>query len=300
MNDASVITTKGLKRRYGKRMAIDGLDLNVPKGSVYGLLGENGAGKTTTIRMLMGLIRRHGGSIDVLGMDSYKDDIEVKRRVGYVAETPGFYTWMKVKQIIRLVSAYHADWDYALSDRLLGEFHLDANKKIKALSKGMVAKLSLLMALSFKPEVLILDEPTTGLDPGARRELIESILRDYQEKGKTVFISSHLVNEIAGIVDFVGILRGGKLMTETTTQSLFDSVKSIRLTFPSGNVPNDVACKGMLDKKIFGGEALVTVRDFDGSETIAELKKFSPQDIAVENLALEDILIALVPSDEDA
>jgi ABC-2 type transport system ATP-binding protein len=162
----------------------------------------------------------------------------------------------------------------------------------------MAAKLGLLMALSFRPEMLILDEPMTGLDPGARREFIESILRDYQEEGKTIFVSSHLVNEIAGLVDHVGVMKGGRLMLETPAEDLFASVKAVRLTF-EGDVPPDVACAGMLNKRVDGREAIVTVRDFNADSTAAELRRFSPTDLTVSNLTLEDIFIALLPSDEE-
>lgn len=298
MNRDFAIVTSGMKRRYGKKQVLSGMDLNVPRGSVYGLLGKNGAGKSTTIRILMGLIRCHGGSVEVLGLDPDRRDIEVKRRVGYVAENPDFYGWMRVEEIIRLVATYHDDWDESLSARLVKQFELPPRAKVKTLSKGMAAKLSLLMALSFRPEMLILDEPTTGLDPGARREFVESILRDYQEEGKTVFISSHLVNEIAGIVDYVGVMKGGKLMLELPAEDLFASVKSISLTFED-SVPDEIACTGMLNKRVEGREALLTVRDFDPEATPAELRRFSPKDLTVEDLSLEDIFIALLPREED-
>jgi ABC-2 type transport system ATP-binding protein len=292
------IETHGLVRRYGKKRVLNGMDLHVPRGSVYGLLGKNGAGKSTTIRILMGLIRRHGGDVRVAGLDPARDDLGIKRRVGYVAENPDFYGWMRVEEIVRLVATYHDDWDWRLSDRLMKQFSLPPRAKVKTLSKGMAAKLGLLMALSFRPAMLILDEPMTGLDPGARREFIESILRDFQEEGKTIFVSSHLVNEIAGLVDRIGVMRGGRLMLEMPAEELFASVKAIRLTF-EGDVPPDLACAGMLNKRVEGREAIVTVRDFKADATAAELRRFSPTDLTVADLTLEDIFIALLPSDEE-
>jgi ABC-2 type transport system ATP-binding protein len=178
------------------------------------------------------------------------------------------------------------------------EYALPPRAKVKTLSKGMTAKLSLLMALSFRPELLILDEPTTGLDPGARREFTESVLREFQEEGKTVFVSSHLVNEIAGIVDYIGIMKGGRLLLEMRTEDLFATVKAVRLTF-GDTVPSDLSCAGMLTRRVEGREAVVTVRDFDSEKTAAELRRFSPSELAVEDLTLEDIFIALLPTEED-
>jgi len=298
MTSAPAIETKDLTRRYGKKQVLNGMDLHVPRGSVYGLLGKNGAGKSTTIRTLMGLIRRHGGTVGVLGFDPDRQDFEVKRRVGYVAENPDFYGWMRVEEIVRLVATYHADWDWSLADRLMKQFSLPPRAKVKTLSKGMTAKLALLMALGFRPEMLVLDEPTTGLDPGARREFTESVLREFQEEGRTVFISSHMVNEIAGIVDYVGVMRGGRLMLEMRAEDLFASVKAVRLTFAE-RVPSELTCAGMLNTRVDGREAIVTVRGFDAEKTPSELRQFSPADLAVEDLTLEDIFIALLPHEED-
>jgi len=301
MNPELAIETQGLVRCYGKKQVLNGLNLHVPRGRVYGFLGKNGAGKSTTIRILMGLIRRHGGTVSVLRCDPARDDLEIKSRVGYVAENPDFYGWMTVQEIVRLVASCHDGrgvWDWALSDRLIKQFNLPPHAKVKTLSKGMTAKLGLLMALAFRPEMLILDEPMTGLDPGARREFIESVLRDFQEEGKTIFVSSHLVNEIAGLVDHVGVLRGGRLMLEMPADELFATTKAVRLTFAEA-APGDLSCAGMLTKRLDGRSAIVTVRGFDAERTSAELRQFSPTDLAVQDLSLEDIFIALLPSDEE-
>lgn len=292
------IATTNLQRRYGSKHVLAGMDLHVPRGSVYGLLGKNGAGKSTTIRILMGLIRRHGGGAAVLGLDPERRDVEIKSRVGYVAENPDFYGWMRVEEIVRLVATYHRDWDWVFSDRLMKQFNLPPRAKVKTLSKGMTAKLGLLMALAHHPEMLVLDEPMTGLDPGARREFIESILRDFQEAGKTIFVSSHLVNEIAGIVDHIGVMRGGKLMLELPAEQLYASVKAVHLMFAE-QVPDDLDCEGMLNKRINGREAIVTVHGFDPQKTPPLFQRFSPAHVAVCDLTLEDIFIALLPSDEE-
>lgn len=289
------IQTRNLVRRYAKKTVINGLELSVPTGSVYGFLGRNGAGKTTTIRMLMGLIRRHGGEVSVLGLDPERDSVKVKSRVGYVPESPEFYEWLSVEKTIGLVANYQKNWDDSLAERLVKDYGLDLKAKVKALSKGTWAKLTLLLALAHRPEVLILDEPTGGLDPAMRREFFESVLRALPEQGCTVFISSHLVNEIAPLVDRVGFLRDGKLLVTDETENLLEKVKRIHAVFASGQVPERIVCSGLLRMERREREAIITVSDFDQTRTLGEIAQHSPTDVTVESLTLEDIFVELLP-----
>lgn len=289
-----VIKTENLGRRFRRKWAVRDLCLEVPRGSAFGFLGRNGAGKTTTIRMLMGFLKPTTGTSEVLGINSWRHSLEVRRRVGYVPEMPVFYDWMTVGQTIGLVAHYRKErWDWRVAETLLEQFALDEHQKVKHLSKGMRAKLSLLLALAFKPEVLILDEPTFGLDPIARREFIQSILGVYQESGNTIFISSHLIIEIAGLVDYIGIIDEGKLLLSKPCDELLAKIKQIKLVFAEA-VPEKITCTGMLRFTSSGHEALVSVEDFHPEKTIAELKRFNPQHIEVKDLNLEDVFIELV------
>jgi ABC-2 type transport system ATP-binding protein len=228
MTEQWAIETSGLSRMYGGRWVVDNLNLKVPRGAVYGFLGLNGAGKSTTIRMLMGLIRRNEGQARVLGLDPARQDVELKHRTGYVAEAPAFYEWMTVAEICRFAATYRKGrWDWKRAEQLIDQFRLPREERLKNLSKGQRAKTSLVLSLAFDPELLILDEPTSGLDPVARREFIEGILAQYQDEGKTIFISSHLVNELAGLVDHVGILYEGQLLMSARVDDRCASV-SIR------------------------------------------------------------------------
>lgn len=288
------IETSGLGRMYGGRWVVDNLNLKVPRGAVYGFLGLNGAGKSTTIRMLMGLIRRHEGQALVLGLDPARQDVELKRRTGYVAEAPAFYEWMTVAEICRFAATYRRGrWDWKRAEQLIEQFRLPAGEKLKNLSKGQRAKTSLVLSLAFDPELLILDEPTSGLDPVARREFIEGILAQYQEEGKTIFISSHLVNELAGLVDHVGILYEGQLVLSARVEDLLDSVRRVRLAFPE-QVPRELACAGTLRKQLDGREAVLIVRDFDEEKLSAQLRGFGPSSCEFERLTLEDAFVELV------
>lgn len=289
-----VIETKGLGRRYGRRWVVDGLDLQIPRGAVYGFLGLNGAGKSTTIRMLMGLIRRHGGQATVLGFDPARQDVEIKRRVGYVAEQPAFYDWMRVDEICAFAATYRKDrWDPKLAEHLIERFRIPREPRLKELSKGQRAKTSLVLAMAFNPDLLILDEPTSGLDPVARREFVEGVLAEYQESGRTIFISSHLVNELSGLVDHVGILHEGKLLLSQEADVFLASIRRVRLAF-DGPAPREIRCEGMLRFQSDGRDASISIRDFDEAKTRDELKSFNPVTMEVEPLQLEDAFVEYV------
>lgn len=295
MTDDLAIRTEELGYRYRRQWAVRRLNLNVPAGRVYGLLGLNGAGKSTTIRMLMGLIRRHEGRAAVLGRDPEKDAVGVKAAVGYVPESHSFYDWMQIDELTGLIARYRPDWDEALAGRLLERFDLNPLQRIGALSKGQRAKVGLLLALAFRPKLLILDEPTSGLDPSARREFLEGILAGFQEEGGTIFISSHLINEISGLVDYVGLIHEGKMHLEQPVDELRASVKRVRLEFAQA-APAGLTCPGLLGVRVEGREAAVTVRDFAANEeqTLKVLRAYEPSRLTVEDLNLEDIFVELV------
>jgi ABC-2 type transport system ATP-binding protein len=298
MPDNCAIETTGLGRRYGSRWVVQDLGLQVKRGAVYGFLGLNGAGKSTTIRMLMGLIRRHGGNASVLGLDPQKSGVEIKRRVGYVAEMHNFYGWMKVQELCDFVATYRqGEWKPKLADDYLRRFRIPTDTKVKDLSKGQRAKTALVLAMAFDPEMLILDEPTGGLDPLARREFVEGILAEYQEAGKTIFVSSHLVNEISGLVDHVGIIHEGGLLYSGRVEEFLSSVQRVQLCFDD-KAPHGIACEGMLRCQTTGRDAMVSVRDFDEDRTLPELKRFNPSSFKVERLNLEDAFVEFIAGTE--
>ncbi|MBN2327167.1 MAG: ABC transporter ATP-binding protein [Candidatus Omnitrophica bacterium] len=292
----SVLKTQELSRQFGKEWAVRDLNLEIPKGSVFGLLGPNGAGKSTTIQMIMGLLPATKGTAYVLGMDPAQEGCAVRQRVGYVPEIYGFYEWMKVEQLIALVAAYHKTWNWKVCETLRGEFRLDNQQKVGELSKGMRAKLALLLALSFEPEMLILDEPTGGLDPAARRNFIETILAHYQESGKTILVSSHLLNEFSGLLDYVAFIREGKLELASRLYDLHQRMKRARLIFKE-SVPPILKARNVINVKMNGREAVVTCSDFNPDETPNELAQSTgAENVIVEEMSLEDIFVDLVGS----
>jgi len=225
----AVLTVTGLHRSFGRFAAVDGLDLSVHAGEIYGFLGVNGAGKTTTIRMLMGIIAPDRGTIELLGEKSKRTTLKQKQRIGYVSQDQTFYPWMTAEMLGKFVGGLYPTWDAAEYRRLLSVLAVPANRKVSGLSGGMRVKLALALAIAPRPPLLILDEPTAGLDPVARREFLEIITHQAREYGRTTFFSTHLLDEVERAADRVGIIHQGKMRFEGRLDELQRRVREITL-----------------------------------------------------------------------
>ncbi len=203
--------TQGLIHNFGKRQVVKGLDLKVPHGCVYGFLGRNGAGKTTTIRLLMGMLRASGGTISYEGSPQSHILPEMRKQIGYVSQEQHFYDWMKVSQLGDFVRGFYDSWDPEEFHRLLELLKVDANQRVRELSGGTKAKLAIALALVHKPKILLLDEPTAGVDPIARREILEILRNQAEQEHRTVFFSTHHISEVEQIGHWVGILHDGRM-----------------------------------------------------------------------------------------
>jgi ABC-2 type transport system ATP-binding protein len=219
MPDQLAIRTQGLTKRYGATLALDALDLTIPPGQVYGYLGPNGAGKTTTIRLLLGLHRPTAGEAHVFGIDAWAEPVTAHRRVAYVAGEPFLWPGLTVAETLAYLARLHGADDPAYRGVLLDRFRVEADKKVRALSKGNRQKVQLVAAFATRADLLIMDEPTSGLDP-----LMEVAFRhtvgEARERGQTVFLSSHILSEVEALCDRVGILRQGRLVDEGTLEEL--------------------------------------------------------------------------------
>jgi ABC-2 type transport system ATP-binding protein len=227
---SGAIETRDLRYSIGKAFHVSRLDLNVPAGAVYGFLGPNGSGKTTTIRLLLGLLKPDGGRVTVLGQPMPDSYAGVMAQTGYVPERPHVYPSLTVGEAIRLHRSFYPTWDQSWADALLKQFALADERVIAALSKGESGKLLMLLALAQRPQLLVLDEPTDGLDPVVRRDILASLLEFVHDTGATVFISSHLVHELERICDWVGIMDRGSLVAELPMQEFKNGVKRLLLT----------------------------------------------------------------------
>ncbi|HEX7558472.1 MAG TPA: ABC transporter ATP-binding protein [Usitatibacter sp.] len=210
MDDA--IHISGLSRHFGSKQALSSVTLSLPRGGVYGLVGANGAGKTTVIKHLLGLLKAQEGSVRVLGLDPVADPVGVLSRVGYLSEENDLPGWMSVDELMRYTRAFYPAWDNAYAEELRQRFALDPAARIAKLSKGQKARAGLLAALAYRPELLILDEPSSGLDPIVRRDILGAVMRMIADEGRTVLFSSHLLDEVEEVADHVTMMSRGRIV----------------------------------------------------------------------------------------
>ena len=260
MNE-SAIEIQDLLFNYGRKQVLAGVSLEVPTGTIFGFLGRNGAGKTTTIKTLLGLLRPKSGECKVLAVDPQRDPLAVRRCVGYMAEDQRMYGWMTVDQIIRWSASFYPKWDRPFTDKLLEVLQLDREARVRSLSKGQNSRLALLLALGHRPQVVILDDPTLGLDPIARKEFLRYVIGLLQSQGVTVFFSSHLLYEIEPVADHVAILDQGRIVKAAKTVELRESVRRFVLAEADGFDPGGIA--GVLDVTRQADRVAVTVEDCD-------------------------------------
>jgi ABC-2 type transport system ATP-binding protein len=224
-----VIQLESITKRYGRQTALNQVSLQVPPGVVFALLGENGAGKSTAIKLMLGLAEADAGQAHVLGLNAAQQGMEIRRRIGYVAERPTLYEWMTVAEIGWFAAGfYSADFESGYR-RLVDQFQLPLQKKLSELSKGTRAKVSLALAMAHDPELLILDEPTSGLDTLVRREFLESMV-DRAACGKTVFLSSHHIAEVERVADWVAMMRAGELIVVEPLETLKAELHELTIT----------------------------------------------------------------------
>jgi len=234
MTDA--IHIERLHYRVGKAFEIKNLDLRVPTGSIYGFLGPNGSGKTTTIRLILGLLRPLSGRITVLGDPMPEQHARILVRVGYVPEQPHLDATLTVRELIDFQAAFYPSWDRAQAEDLVDRFELDGDQLFGRLSKGQKAKLMILLALAQRGDLLVLDEPTDGLDPVVRRDILSALVTYVSERGATIFISSHLVHELERVCDWVAVMDDGRLITASPMEKLKHGTKRLVLS----GVPREI------------------------------------------------------------
>jgi ABC-2 type transport system ATP-binding protein len=206
-----IVEVSDLSRSYGGKVALDRVSFSATAGRVYGLVGSNGAGKTTLLKHLLGLLRATTGSVRVFGLDPVLEPVGVLGRIGYLSEERELPEWMRIDELMRYTQAYHPSWDESYARELLDTFGLDPAKKIKELSKGMRAQAGLITAVAHRPELLILDEPSSGLDVVVRRDILDAVVRTVADDGRTVLFSSHLLDEVERMSDHVTLLHQGRV-----------------------------------------------------------------------------------------
>ncbi len=291
----NVLEFEGIRRAYRKGVdVLDGVTFSVAPGQVVGLLGRNGAGKTTLIRIAMGLIEAQQGRVRVLGLDPRRQPVEVKRRVGYVAEEQILPPFMRVGEILDLHRSLFPTWDDALAQRLLDRFELAREARVHSLSKGTARRAALLCAIAHRPELLLLDEPASGLDPAARREFLETSIQLLDETGCSILFSSHYMTDIERMADRIVMIHDGRVLIDRDLDEL-------REGFSLALVPR---ADGVTRERLLEVGGCIAVRERpDGFHAILRLDpeqaraavegRLPVRDVRCQAVVLEDMFVEL-------
>jgi len=284
------ITTSGLTKIYAETCAVDGLDLHVPRGSIYGFLGRNGAGKTTTIRMLMGLTRPTSGAASILGLSWPQDGLAILSQTGYIAEKKLLFESMTGNELARFNRPYFPRWSDELAAKYARQLEIPMDRAFKKLSLGNRTKLCLLLALAQGAELLILDEPTAGLDPVVMDELLRVLVEDYASEGRTIFVSSHILAEVEKVADWIGVIHEGKLLLEAGLEDIraeYRRVSASGNNLPAGRSPQVVSMR-----------TSDSITEYyvrrDAEQFAAELKRQGATILDIAPLNLEQVFLQLV------
>jgi len=286
---AEAILTERLTKYYGGHKVVDNLNLRVPAGCVYGLLGRNGAGKSTTLKMLVGLVHPDHGRAMLLGEEVSKLSVQTRGRIAYLAEGHPLYEGMNIGQAVAFTRAFYPVANAAFVDQILDHFGLSPRSRIRRLSKGQRAQVSLALALAPDPELLILDDPTLGLDANVRRDFLESIIQIIQRRGRSILFSSHILGDVERIADRIGIMVDGVLRVDCPVEHFKGAVRKVLVEF--GRQPPELpACEGLLGDWRVGTRRELVFVNF-GPRQRALLETLNPVRLEVMELNLEDAFI---------
>lgn len=292
--NASVIEIRNLSRRFGTNEALSEVNLTIPRGVVFGLVGTNGAGKTTLIRHVIGLLRAQRGSVAVFGLDPVSNPTEVLSRVGYLSEMNELPEWMRIEELLQFARPFYPSWDDSYARSLQQMFELEPGRQIRELSKGQRARVGLLLALAFRPQLLILDEPSSGLDPVVRRDILLAVIETVVQDGRTVLFSSHLLDEVERVADRVAIIEGGRIIQNELLEQLKARYHRLVLQFEAPlAVPPPTA--GFFNWQGHERSWSAFFRG-DAQEAARLCAAMQAQLVAVNTPSLNDIFVALVGS----
>jgi ABC-2 type transport system ATP-binding protein len=287
------LEAKGLSMRFGRSDVLKQVDLHVPEGAVYALLGRNGVGKSTFLQLALGLLRPTAGTVTVLGLDPQRDGAKLRQRIGYIPERLPLYNWMTVSEMLSFTAAQYKAWSKDEEARLVAKFRLSPEKKISDLSRGNLALLALVMAMAHDPELVLLDECTSGMDAIFRAEFDRTVIETLHEAKRTVIFASHQIRELEFLCDWVGIIHEGKMLLEMPVEDLKAAVKTVRMECGDENGPPLLPAE--LSRQRLGREWLVTVRDV--SLLPATIPGAHVQEVI--DLGLEQIFVALLSDEEE-
>ena len=286
-----IIEAKSVHKRFGKHKVLTGVDLCVPRGAVVGLLGTNGSGKSTLIKCLLGLLKPDAGDILTLGENPWDFTAEAKERLGYGPQEAKLYPWMKSGQIVDYTAAFYPQWDDSWAKELMTRWDVETDKRAGTLSVGQLQKLSLVLALGHRPELLVLDEPVASLDPKARREFLRSLVEITDDEQHTVLFSTHITSDLERIATHVAFLRDGVISFFGGLDELKEQVKRLRIT-AENDLPATFNVPGAMRIEVNGRTALVAVPQVS-DPLLDSLRHNWQADVTVEDLNLEEIFLEL-------
>ena len=287
-----IISVSELSRRFGVTTALDSVSLSMAGGAVYGLVGTNGAGKTTLIRHILGLLRAERGSVRVFGLDPVADPVGVLSRIGYLSEENDIPGWMRIGELMGYSRAFYPAWDDAYAEELRRAFALDREEKVESLSKGQKARAGLLIALAHRPQLLLLDEPSSGLDPVVRRDILEAIIRTIAHEGRTVLFSSHLLEEVERVADHVTMISHGRIALSAPLDDIRESHRHATVRFAQSR-PAPPRVAGIL-RWDGGGEEWAAIYRGDAGELQAAVAGWGARIVASRIPSLDEIFVAHV------
>lgn len=291
-----VIEIQNLSRRFGKKQALSEVNLTVPEGCVFGLVGENGAGKTTMLKHVLGFLKPQEGVVRVFGLDPVADPPGVLGRIGHLSENRDLPTWMSIRELFEFTRAFYPKWDPVYAEELRNMFELTLNQKVPTLSRGQQARAGLLLALAHRPPLLVLDEPSSGLDPVVRKDILDAIIRTVVDEGRTVLFSSHLLDEVQRVSDQIAILDQGRILLASPLDQVLVSHYQLMVSFPEPQ-PYFPQLTGALTWSGAGREWKI-VCNGQKKELEAELEAMHCQILEQEAPTLEEIFVARMKSVE--
>ncbi|QDS92550.1 ABC transporter ATP-binding protein YtrB [Roseimaritima multifibrata] len=292
----AVISVSQVKKGFRGCDALRGVNLEVPPGVVFALLGENGAGKTTLIRILTGFLEADSGEAQILGMDCRAQSLEIRRRIGYVSDAPALYDWMTPERIGWFTASFYPPGFQARYEQLLRQFEVPAGRKIRHMSKGQRAKVALALAVAHEPDLLILDEPTSGLDPLVRRQFLESMV-DRAATGRTVLLSSHQIDEVERVADWIAIMRDGVITLVEPLQELKEATQQVLISLTDPLVEFPMPNGRILNQTANGRQRQLVVHRLDPDSLQVLRNTSGVQNVEIRTPTLEEIFIACTRGD---
>jgi ABC-2 type transport system ATP-binding protein len=284
----SIISVRNLTKEYGKTRALSGVDLEIPRGTIVGVLGPNGSGKTTLLKHITGLLRPSHGHVLTLGSEALAMSGEQMSHIGYVSQESELLDWLTVGETLDLARAHHASWDSDLAADLMERFELQRGKKVGGLSLGNKQRLSIILGVSHRPELLLLDEPAASLDPIVRQEFLNLLMELIQDGDRTILISSHILTDVEKVIDHVLIMDRGTVHCFQPLDDLREEYFHIELQALDGSLPRDLGLTGLKHVEHDGPRALAMVHSTDRAGLDEELARLACRS-QVRNLDFEEI-----------